>query len=158
MKKQLEILILLVLFIPMTAGADEFSLFGVKMGMQKKEVDKIWPATSDGQYQIPGSTLYNVLPEYDHRNRLYSLSFSVPIPLLDQYPGPYATTAFQQVVQERWGASGYTVNLRTGRGVGDITVTSKLLKEEYDEHIKSQMEFQLQTILDPQAQQPPGIP
>lgn len=143
---------------PSLTMAEDFSLFGVTMGMEKSALENIWVKGEENSYQVPGSVLLKVIPEFDHRDRMYRLTFSTPIPLLDQYPGQYATTAFQQVVQERWGKGELVVSIRTGRGIADITLTSKPLQEEYNQHIKAQMEFQLRTILQAPSKKEPDQP
>jgi hypothetical protein len=146
------------LTVPTQAWAEKFSLFGVTMGMEKAALENIWIKGEENNYQVPGSVLFKVIPEFDHRNQMYRLSFSTPIPLLDQYPGPYAATAFQQAVQEKWGSGEIIISIRTGRGIADITLTSKPLQDEYNKHIKAQMEFQLQSILRGPSQDKPDQP
>jgi hypothetical protein len=146
------------LAVPTQALSQSFSLFGVTMGMEKAALENIWIKGEENSYQIPGSVLFKVIPEFDHRNQMYRLSFSTPIPLLDQYPGPYAATAFQQAVQEKWGSGEIVVSIRTGRGIADITLTSKPLLDGYNKHIKAQMEFQLQSILQAPSQEKPDQP
>jgi hypothetical protein len=134
---------------PPDASGEGFSLFGVKMGMPQEEVDTVWQRLETGDYYIDGSVLINLVPEFDHRNRLYRLSFSAPIPLLDQHPGTYVTTAFQESVQELWASDDLAVSLRTGRGGADITLTSKSLQKGYANHVRAQMMIRLTDILRP---------
>jgi hypothetical protein len=117
--------------------------------MPKEEVNALWTFSEADGYQIPESVLLNVIPEFDHRNRLYRLNFTIPIPLLDQYPGPYVTTAFQKAFQELYSTADQVVSIRTGRGTADITLTQKPLLESYNEHVKAQMLIQLPILLRP---------
>ena len=127
---------------PSQAAAAEFSLFGGKMGMPRAELDKVWNRQDSGEYLIPGSNVFNVKTEFDHRDRLYILSFSVPIG--DQYPSGLMATAFQQLVQEMWGNDpNVSLGTRASRGVVDVTVSSKRLQEDYIEHIKAQLSILL---------------
>ncbi len=137
------------LTVPTQAWAEKFSLFGVTMGMTRGEVDNAWQKLETGEYYIDGSSLINLVPEFDHRDRLYRLSFSTPIPLLDQHPGAYVTTAFQESVQERWASDNLAVSLRTGRGSADVTLTSKPLQAEYSDHVRAQMKIRLIDLLKP---------
>ena len=149
MKKMAFLTSVLLILVSGVAKADEFSLYGVKMGMTKTEVETHWTLSEVDGYQIPNSVVLNLTPEFDHRDRLYRLSFTVPIPLLDQYPGPYVTTAFQKAVQERYGTPDQVVSIRSGRGAADITVTGKSLLESYNNHITVQMLMQLNLLLKP---------
>ena len=149
MKKITLIAASLLLLLPGIVRGDEFSLYGVKMGMPKEEVNALWTFSEADGYQIPDSVLLNVIPEFDHRNRLYRLNFTIPIPLLDQYPGPYVTTAFQKAFQELYSTADQVVSIRTGRGTADITLTQKPLLESYNEHVKAQMLIQLPILLRP---------
>jgi hypothetical protein len=149
MKKMALLAVAFMILLPGLAVAEEFSLFGVKMGMERTEVETHWNRLDNDQYLLEDSILLNLLPEFDHRDRLYRLNFTVPIPLLDQYPAPYVMTAFQKAVQELYGTDDQVVSIRTGRGAADITLTSKPLLESYNEHIRSQMLMQLPTILKP---------
>jgi len=147
MKRSFFLLIFAVSLVSTPALADDFSLFGVSMGMPRAEVETHWQKSGNGDYQIPDSLIFNILPEFDHRDRLYRISFSMPIPLLDQYPGAYVTTAFQKVVQEQFGKGDQSLSIRTGRGTADITLTDKPLLDSFNEHIQAQMLMQLPTIL-----------
>jgi hypothetical protein len=149
MKKITLIAASFLVLLPGIVKADEFSLYGVKMGMPKEEVNALWTFSEADGYQIPESVLLNVIPEFDHRNRLYRLNFTIPIPLLDQYPGPYVTTAFQKAFQELYSTADQVVSIRTGRGTADITLTQKPLLESYNEHVKAQMLIQLPILLRP---------
>ncbi len=149
MKKITLIAASLLVLLPGIVRGDEFSLYGVKMGMPKEEVNALWTFSEADGYQIPDSVLLNVIPEFDHRNRLYRLNFTIPIPLLDQYPGPYVTTAFQKAFQELYSTADQVVSIRTGRGTADITLTQKPLLESYNEHVKAQMLIQLPILLRP---------
>lgn len=149
MKKLILFAAAIMFLMPNLAKADEFGLYGVKMGMPKEEVDTHWTYSKIEGYQIPDSVVLKLSPEFDHRNRLYRLSFSVPIPLMDQYPGANATTAFQRAVQDLYGTVDQAVSIRTGRGAADITVTSKPLLESYNKHIETQMRMNLQQLLKP---------
>ncbi|MDF1535195.1 MAG: hypothetical protein P1S46_01675 [bacterium] len=131
------------------ASAEGFSLFGVKMGMVQEAVNAAWQQLETGDYYIEGSALINLVPEFDHRNRLYRLSFSTPIPLLDQHPGTYVTTAFQESIQELWASDDLAVSLRTGRGSADISLTSKSLQKEYADHVRAQMKARITDIFRP---------
>lgn len=132
-----------------TASAEDFSLYGVSMGMSRSEVETHWSRLEGDKYGIEGSLILDLLPMFDHRDRLYKVSFSVPVPLVDQYPGNYVTTAFQDTVQQRWSHPDLVLNLRTGRGIVDITLTSKPLEQEFMEHIRAQMQVHLSTLLKP---------
>lgn len=149
MKKILLSLVSSVLLISGNASASEFSLFGVAMGMKRAEVDTHWQPLQDGKYMIEGSLLLKIEPQFDHQDRLYRLNFSIPIPLLEQHPVPYVTTSFQDLIQERWAGEDTIINIRTGRGIGDVMLTSKSLQAEYTEHIRSQMLLQLGILLKP---------
>lgn len=151
MKKNFLVTISIFLLLPGGIRAEEFSLYGVKMGMLKEEIDTSWTLGEEGAYQIPDSLILNVGPEFDHRNRLYRLSFTVPIPLLDQYPSSYVATAFQRAVQELYGTADQIVSIRTGRGTADITITSKTLQDSYNDHIRTQILMQLPLIMNPPA-------
>jgi hypothetical protein len=149
MKKITLIAASFLVLLPGIVKADEFSLYGVKMGMPKEEVNALWTFSEADGYQIPESVLLNVIPEFDHRNRLYRLNFTIPIPLLDQYPGPYVTTAFQKAFQELYSTADQVASIRTGRGTADITLTQKPLLESDNEHVKAQMLIQLPILLRP---------
>ena len=149
MKKMALLAVAFLVLLPGLVKADEFSLYGVKMGMPKEEIDTLWSVSGVDGYQILDSVILKLVPEFDHRNRLYRLNFTVPIPLLDQYPAPYVMTAFQKAIQELYGTTEQVVSIRTGRGAADITLTSKPLLESYNEHIRSQMLMQLPTLLKP---------
>ena len=149
MKKITLLTAALMILLAGVAIADEFSLYGVKMGMAKTEIETHWNKLEENQYMIEGSILLNILPEFDHRDRLYKLRFSVPIPLLDQYPGTYATSAFQELAQKRWDDPDLIVSLRTGRGVADVSLTSRSLEKELADHVRAQMQIHLSTLLKP---------
>ena len=149
MKKIVLLTAAILILVSGMASAEEFSLYGVKMGMTETELETHWNKLDDNQYIIEGSTLLNILPEFDHRQRLYKLRFSTPIPLLDQYPGAYATSAFQELAQKRWEDPDLIVSLRTGRGIADISLTSRSLDQEFAEHVKVQMQVHLSTLLKP---------
>jgi hypothetical protein len=149
MKKILLITISVLLLLPGMIRAEDFSIYGVSMGMTRADVDARWEKLENDKYHIKDSILMNVLPEFDHEDKLYRLSFSIPIPLLDQHPGTYVTTAFQDLVQERWAGDDQIVNLRTGRGKADIMITSRHLQTEYTNHIRTQIQLQLGILLKP---------
>ena len=149
MKKIILIAATFLVLLPGIVKGDEFSLYGVKMGMPKEEVSALWTYSEIDGYQIPDSVLRNVTTEFDHRNRLYRLNFTIPIPLLDQYPSPYVTTAFQKAFQELYSTADQVVSIRTGRGTADITLTNKTLLESYNEHVRAQMLIQLPILLRP---------
>jgi len=149
MKKLIILAVAFLVLLPGFVKADEFSLYGVKMGMTKEKIDTLWAVSGVDEYQIPDSVLLKIVPEFDHRNRLYRLSFTAPIPLLDQYPAPYVMTIFQKAIQELYGTADHVISIRTGRGAADITLTSKSLLESYNEHIRSQMLILLPTLLKP---------
>ncbi|MDF1525473.1 MAG: hypothetical protein RRA15_09235 [bacterium] len=149
MKKMALLAVAFLVLLPGLVKADEFSLYGVKMGMARAEVETHWQKLDEDKYHIEDSILMNVMPEFDHMDRLYQLSFSIPIPLLDQHPGPYVTTTFQDLIQERWASDDQIVSLRTGRGNAGIMITSKHLQVEYTGHIRTQMELQLGILLKP---------
>ena len=149
MKKSLLIIICSLFLTTGIARAEEFSLYGVTMGMTREEINAHWQKLENGKYIIDGSVLMNITPEFDHRNRLYKLSFTIPIPLLDEHPVPYVTTSFQDLIQDRWASDDLITNIRTGRGVAGIMLTSKPLQTEYEEHIHKQMLLQLGVLLKP---------
>ncbi|UCF30327.1 MAG: hypothetical protein JSV26_09710 [bacterium] len=128
---------LVILLAPAPSPAQEFSLFGVKMGMTREEIGQIWRLTEAGEYTIEGSAIFNIQPEFDHRDRLYKLSFSSPIG--EEYPGHLLQSALQRLVKELWGSDpAVSVSTRSSRGIMETTVTSQALTEEYITHIKLQ--------------------
>ena len=138
MKTALRCLLTLLILMPAVSMGADFSLFGVKMGMSKEEVSKVWTILESGEYVIENSALFNIQPEFDHRDRLYKLTFSAP--LGDQYPGHLVSTALQKLVQELWSVDrSLSVGTRSGRGMVEITITSKSLLDEYVTHIKAQL-------------------
>jgi hypothetical protein len=143
-KKVLAGLIIAFSIYPTAGLCGEFSLFGVKMAMPREEVDKAWGKLPSGEYHIEDSVLFNIQTEFDFRDRLSKLSFSVPI--TDEYPSNLITTAYQRLIQDLWGDdSTISLNVRGSRGVLEVTVTSRELMEEYIEHIK----IRLSTIFKP---------
>ena len=91
MKTALKFLLAFAILLPTVSMAADFSLFGVKMGMPKEEISKTWTKLESGEYIIENSALFNIQTEFDHRERLYKLSFSAPVG--DQYPGHLVSTA-----------------------------------------------------------------
>ena len=149
MKKIVLLAVTFLVLLPGLVKADGFSLYGVKMGMMETEVETHWKKLEANQYMVEGSMLLNILPVFDHRGRLYKVSFSMPVPLLDQYPSSYATSAFQELVQKRWDDPDLVVSLRTGRGTADLSLTSKSLDQEFSDHVRTQMQVHLSTLLKP---------
>lgn len=138
MKIALKLLLVLTVLLPTASAAADFSLFGVKMGMSREEVDGAWTKLESGEYVIANSALFNIQPEFDHRDRLYKLAFSAP--LGEQYPGHLVSTALQKLVQDLWSSdNSLSVGTRSGRGMVEITVTSKKLLDDYIAHIKAQL-------------------
>lgn len=138
MKTALRYLFVIIILFPSISVAADFSLFGVKMGMPKEEVSKTWTKLESGEYIIENSALFNIQTEFDHRERLYKLSFSAPVG--DQYPGHLVSTALQKLVQDLWaGDRTLSVSTRSGRGMVEINITSKALLDEYVTHIKAQL-------------------
>jgi hypothetical protein len=86
---------LLIVMVPGTSWSEEFKLFGVKFGMTRQEFDQTWIKLESGKYSIQEAVLFDIVPDFDHQDRLYKLSFSVPIPLQDQYPQHFVASAFQ---------------------------------------------------------------
>ena len=129
---------LLTLFYCGTAQAANFSLYGVKMGMSKSEVDKLWTPLESGEYVVKDAPLFGLVPTFDFQYRLFKLSFMAPIE--KKYPSNLVTSAFQKVVQQMWGDDP-TVSLstRTGRGSIEVTVISKTLQEDLVNHIMVQI-------------------
>jgi hypothetical protein len=138
-----------LILLPGAAMAQDFSLYGVSMGMPRAEISKLWKELENNQYYIEDSIFLNIIPEFDHNDQLYGLSFSVPIPLLDEHPGPFVTSAFQELIQEMWTSEDLVVSLRTGRGTTDVKVTNKRLQEKYKQHIRVQMQVQMGLIFKP---------
>ena len=133
-KKILALVPILFLFLYGGAAAGEFSLYGGKMGTTRAELDQIWIPLESGEYAIKDAPIYGVIPEFNHNDLLYKLTFSVPVP--KEYPSQYATTALQKIIQELW-ADDKTISLntRSGRGAVEVTVISKDLEEELVKHI-----------------------
>jgi len=138
MKTALRFLLVFMILLPTASVAADFSLFGVKMGMTKEEINNTWTKLESGEYVIENSALFNIQPEFDHRNRLYKVIFSAPVG--DQYPGHLVTTALQKLVQDLWASDRtLSVGTRSGRGMVEITITSKKLLDDYVTHIKAQL-------------------
>ena len=151
MKRAILLLTCVFLFSLSTAiaGTNEFSLFGARIGMSRVELDQIWHKQANDEYVIDNSILYKIRPEFDHRDRLYKLNFSFPLPLRDQYPAHMVSTAFQEKLSRLWDSESLAVTVRTGRGSAEVTVTDKALQKEFTDHINAQVEFQLTAILKP---------
>jgi hypothetical protein len=150
LKNRRYLIVLLLLAVPHTAFSDGFSLFGVKMGMNRAEVDKLWTRMETGEYLIKDSILYNVQPLFDYRDRVYSLSFSMPIPFLDQYPSNYVKSAMQNEIIKLWKTDqSIMVGVRSGSSAVDVTITDKSLIEEFNNHINVQVQVQLSNVLKP---------
>lgn len=141
-------LFLFAIFITVARAAD-FSLQGARLGMPRAELDRVWQKLDNGGYAIDGSILMNLKPEFDHRDRLYRLTFAFPLPLQDQYPPAMVATAFQEQLTGMWQQDNITVTVRTGRGTAEVVVTDKALLQELTEHVKAQVQFQLGQILKP---------
>ncbi|RMG96415.1 MAG: hypothetical protein D6708_02415 [Candidatus Dadabacteria bacterium] len=118
------------------APAAPFSLYGVRMGMTRDEVGKLWAPLESGQYYIKDSVLFEVVPSFDHEDRLYQVSFSVP--LVGEYPEHLTATAFQNLVTRLWGDDrAVSLSVRVGRGTGQVTVTHKARLEAFTRHIET---------------------
>ncbi len=141
MKKFIVALFLgLIILHPTAATCEQFSLFGVKMAMTREEVDAIWSKLPSGEYNIEGSVLFNIKVEFDFRDRLNKLSFSVPI--TGEHPSNLVATAYQRLMGELWGDDPtISLSVRSGKGVLETTVSSKTLQDEYIEHIMLQLKF-----------------
>ena len=135
MKKAGLAILVLALCFPVASIGGEFSLFGVQFGMTREEINKLWKVLDSGEYYIKDSALLNVKAEFDYRERLYELTFSVPLP--DKYPSSLVSTAYQSLVSKMWQQPEVVVNVRIGKGAAETTVTNKKLQKEYTEHIQT---------------------
>jgi hypothetical protein len=98
----------------------------------------VWTELESGQYHIKDSVLFNVTCEFDHADRLYQVSFSVPVD--EARPFGLAATAFQNVVQRLWGTNpDYSLNTRGGKGALEATITSRRLLEEYTKLLETEL-------------------
>ena len=131
------------------AQAAQFSLYGVTLGMTRTEVDEKWKRLDENKYYVEESILLNINPVFDHEERLYQLGFSIPVPLLDQYPAPFVNTSLQELVQEMWAGPTTAVSVRIGRGTADITILDKTRQGNFITHINEQMSLQLSILLKP---------
>lgn len=144
MKKILLLILSIIFLLPGTTKAQEFSLYGGKLGMTKGELDQVWIPLDSGEYAIKEAPIIGILPEFDLSGRLYKLSFSVPLP--EEYPSQYASTALQKIIQDLWGKiPAVSLSTRTGRGDVTVTVVSKSLEEELIQSIT----VKLSTMLRP---------
>jgi len=135
MKKALLTIVVLAMWFPVVCIGGEFSFFGVQFGMTREEVDKAWKRLDTGEYYIKDSVVLNVKADFDYRDRLFELTFSVPLP--DKYPAALVSTAYQSLVSKMWQQPELNVNVRIGRGAAETTVTNKKLQKEYAEHIQT---------------------
>jgi hypothetical protein len=142
-------LIIALVLSPALSEAADFSLFGAKIGMPRAELDQIWQKLGSGDYAIDGSVLINVKPEFDHRDRMYKLTFTFPLSLQQEYPPHMVAAAFQEKIVALWGSATTTVTVRTGRGTAEVAILDKTLQNELTEHINAQVEFKLTEILQP---------
>jgi hypothetical protein len=149
MKKIFLIAISVLLLLPGMIRAEDFSLYGVSMGMTREDVDSRWQKLEEGKYFIENSILLNINLEFDHEDKLFKLIFSLPVPLLDKYPASFVNTSFQDLVQKRWAAPTTAISVRVGRGVADITVLDKTRQDKFMKHISDQMKLQLSVLLKP---------
>jgi hypothetical protein len=149
--KKILLLTVSVIFLlpPGKVGAEEFSLYGVRMGMTRTEVEQLWVKLDDGKYYVEDSILLNIKLDFDHEEKLYKLSFSLPVPLLDKYPASFVNTSFQELVQEKWANPSRALTVRVGRGNADITVLDKDRQSAFMNYINELMRLQLSTILKP---------
>lgn len=120
------------------ATAQEFSLYGVRLGMTRAEVKAVWQPLEGGEFHVRESALFQVKGDFDHQDRLYRVHFSMPVP--ETFPFELGATAYQNLVNERWGSNrDLQLGLRTGRGSVDATVTSKRLLDEYTQFIAREL-------------------
>lgn len=119
----------------MTAGAEEFSFYGVRFGMTRAEMDALWLPLSGGVYALPVSSVRQVEPLFDHEGKLYSLSFLVDLP--PDYPANLVNRAFSDLVESKWGRvnPNLIVDLTISGGSSGITVTDQKMRDAYIDHI-----------------------
>ena len=125
--------------LPVTADAEEFSLFGVRFGMTEDEVGTKWLALSDGVYASSSPSVRKLVPRFDHEGKLYQISFSVDLPTDD--PPYLVSKAFQDVVEAKWGRGepNLEFTLVINPSGNDVTVSNRTLREAYIEHIREKL-------------------
>lgn len=112
-------------------AAEDFSFFGVRFGMLRAEVDKLWVKTGDNGYAIANSAVNAITTAFDLDKRLYEISFTLNL----NFPGdppPLVATALQRSFEERWARDpNLAVSVMSARNQATITVVDKKLRDGY---------------------------
>ena len=121
------------------AGAEEFSLYGVRFGMTREEIGAHWLPLSEGKYAVPSAAVTQVVPRFDHDGKLYQVSFSVELP--PEEPPQLVGIAFKDLVESKWGGGtpGVETSLVLSPQGTSVTVSHRGLRKAYIAHIREKI-------------------
>jgi len=134
-KITITLFLLCLMVLPSRVLAGKFSLFGVSLGMTRAEVDKAWKPEGKDRYTIKNSTIFDITTRFDHQDKLFSVSFSAPLPL--EIPEDLAGQAFQNFSTRMWASSNVSVSTRMGRGSFKATITDTNMQKAYTETLEN---------------------
>jgi len=125
--------------LPVTADAEEFSLYGVRFGMTEEEVGTKWLPLSDGVYAVSSPSVRRLVPRFDHEGKLFQVSFTVDLPTDD--PQSLTDEAFRAIVESKWGRiePNLSFSLVIKPGGKDVTVLDNRLRDSYIKHIEGKL-------------------
>ncbi|MBE0618450.1 MAG: hypothetical protein IH608_11075 [Proteobacteria bacterium] len=103
---------------------------------------KIWMPLENGEFHVKDSVLFGVRPEFDQLQRLYQVTFSVPLP--EKFPAGLAATAYQSLATELWGKNpDVSVTVRTGKGAAETTLVDRKLLQDYTKAVQTELSLML---------------
>ncbi len=112
------------------ARAEEFSLYGVRFGMTKAEVEAKWVTIGEDTYAVTGTPVRQVAAKFDHNRQLYEVTFTMDVRLPE--PQSLVGTAFQDYVQAKWGSQrDLSVSTSVGTNAFSVTVLNTRMRDLY---------------------------